>query len=117
MVRKSTWWRVRLWIACCAILLNALAPSVSHALSAARGYVPAADICSAGDGYAAQERWHLLADCGYCLTHAGSEALPPPAPFAPALLDVADAAPFQFHLAQPPWLALTAQPARGPPSL
>ena len=33
------------------------------------------------------------------------------------LLDAADAPPFRFHLAPPPWLALTAQPPRGPPSL
>lgn len=112
-----TWWRMRFWIACSAFLLNALAPSISHALAAARGYVPVAQICSADGRIEAQKQWHLLADCGYCLAHGGSQALLPPDGFVAPLLDVHDVPAFHLIDAPQPLLALTAAPPRGPPSL
>lgn len=72
------------WIACFAMLLNALAPSVSHAVAAAYGVPPwLADICTADGGLPAPvtqpggvpQPLHLD-HCPYCAVHAGSFALP-----------------------------------------
>jgi hypothetical protein len=76
------------WLALFAVLLNALAPTVSHALAASRPAIPV-DVCSVDGGapFAAaaallMQEDHgamgLAGDCGYCLAHAGSHGLPPP---------------------------------------
>ena len=91
-----------LWIACFAILLNALAPSVSHAIAFSRGVPATWEICRA-DG------------CAYCQTHAGSFGLPP-ATLASLPVTGMRLTPFLFYRAPLP-LAVwaTAQP-RGPPA-
>ncbi|MFT5643621.1 MAG: hypothetical protein ACI83P_001168 [Janthinobacterium sp.] len=94
--------RLQIWIACCAILLNALAPSIAHALSAQAGRTNAMVICSvngtkwlatgvstgaasdgaftdesaAGDVAPSDSPLHHLEHCPFCLTHAGNFALP-----------------------------------------
>lgn len=118
MLTKSTWWRMRFWMACCAILLNALAPSISHALDASRGYTPAAEICSADGSYGANEQgWHLLADCAYCLQHGASDPFTPPDTSVAGLVDGHGRQAFLQYQAPRPVLARTARCARGPPSL
>ena len=135
-----------IWMACFAILLNALAPTISHAMAMARddaGRTPATwEICRAPGSTERTDGSHQLltvgkfnqqltaalmpkhadhgsmamADCAYCLPHAGSFAL------LPVHLDLVGAAagralrPYLFYHAPRPLLALSAAPPRGPPS-
>ncbi|MBY0239292.1 MAG: DUF2946 domain-containing protein [Burkholderiaceae bacterium] len=119
-----------LWIACCAILLNALAPTVSHAIAFARGVPASWEICRA-DGSRVTVSGQITSigergeapgatnipgmDCAYCQTHAGSFGLPP---VIRASLPVqgSHAIPFLFYRApQPRPVWASAQP-RGPPA-
>ena len=118
--------RVFLRLAFLAVLLNALAPSVSHAIAASHPAIPI-DVCSEHGGpqlavaiaLLTQDQDHhhsgLLGDCGYCLTHAGSHGMPPPGlavlPLAPALPE----RPYLFYHAPRPLAVLSASPPRGPP--
>lgn len=125
------------WIACCAILLNALAPVVSHALALADGR-PGWEICRndgtrlRGHGTLDQATFQALTDranparppadeatpmtdCGYCLAHAGALGLPPaaslPLPFAALPAE----RPFLFYHAPRPLETWVAAHPRGPP--
>ena len=106
------------WLALCAMLMNALAPSISRALAVAQGN-SSAEICRAGYGRVLQDggvdTMAAMADCAYCLPHAGSFALPPPALAAAGLFGSHGVRPFLFYRAPQPLLALTAAPPRGPP--
>ncbi len=114
------------WLALFAVLLNALAPTVSHALAASRPAIPV-DVCSVDGGapFAAaaallmQDEQHAgmgaLADCGYCLVHAGSHGLPPPVHAPLALVDGSEPRPFLFHHAPRPLAVWLAAVPRGPP--
>lgn len=135
MAFKSIKWRLRIWIACFAMLVNALAPSVSHALAASRGET-AWEICRSTDGARAKPvSRELLAaiaaaaledsatridaamsDCGYCLPHAGSYLLLPDAAPELAVLGGHEVRPFLFYHAPQPLLMLSAAPPRGPPA-
>lgn len=120
------------WIACFAILLNALAPSISHAFTAAQGQPPALiEICSvAGTRYIAPgadanvsapvDKNHVAeaaAHCPFCQTHAGSDALPPPLmpDFHPAALQ--GTMPRLFYQAPQPLFSWSAAKPRGPPAV
>lgn len=109
------------------MLLNALAPSVSHALAAMRPSIPV-DVCSEHGGpelaiaaaLLTQEQDHhhgggLLDDCGYCFVHPGGHGMPPPVqpvlPLAPAV----SARPYLFYHAPRPLALLSAAAPRGPP--
>ena len=92
------------WLALFAVLLNALAPTVSHALAASRPTIPL-DVCSVDGGASFAAAAALLVqdehagmgvldDCGYCLTHVGSHGLPPPVHAPLALPDGIEARPF-----------------------
>ncbi|NRR28696.1 DUF2946 domain-containing protein [Oxalobacteraceae bacterium] len=50
MTRPSTIWRLQVWIALFAILMNALAPSISHAVNFAQGQPPGWEICRSDSG-------------------------------------------------------------------
>lgn len=99
------------WIAILAVLMNALAPSVSMALNAASGPQEPGqsqwvEVCAtrgttwvllAADGSTLETRQSKPADapsalhtehCLYCLTHAASFALPTEEPAAFALLQI-----------------------------
>jgi hypothetical protein len=109
-----------------AVLLNALAPSVSHALTAMHPAVPI-DVCSEHGGAQlaaaaalltqAQDHHHagLLDDCGYCLTHAGAHGMPPCAQAALPALPALPGQPYLFHHAPRPLPLLSAAAPRGPP--
>jgi hypothetical protein len=86
--------RFAAWAACLAILLSALAPSLSHALALARGSDSAwMEVCSVAGTKLVQAETGVTAagspsshdalkDAGHCLfcgTHAASFALPPTA--------------------------------------
>jgi hypothetical protein len=112
-----------------AVLLNALAPSVSHALAASHPSIPV-DVCSEHGGpelavaaaLLTQEQDHhhglggMFGDCGYCLTHAGSHGMPPPNdPAALPLLPAPLERPYLFYHAPRPLPLLSAAAPRGPP--
>jgi len=124
------------WIACLAILFNAFAPLVSHAM-ATSGAAPAVmqmEVCTAmgmetvpvvlsgassgGDDAVPGKLQKDMNHCGYCLFHhATAHGLPPPmrAGFVPAA--GRDAwPPLYYHASRPlfPWSL--AQP-RAPPRL
>ena len=94
-----------------AVLFNALAPVVSHALNAD---VAQADICTSVSH--SDKPMKGMTDCGYCATHAGSFGLAPTAGFALALLDTHDARPFLFYHAPHPLPVWIAPQSRAPPS-
>lgn len=123
----STLW---LWIACFAILLNALAPSVSHAIAFNTGVPATWEICRAdgsrvtvsglitssddsdkapGDAQAMGE------DCAYCQTHAGSFGLPP-AILSSLPVTGLQSLPFLFYRAPQPLPVWAAAQPRGPPA-
>jgi len=89
--------RLLAFIAMTAILLNALAPSISHALSGSKPSLPWQEICTQNsiklmvadltedNGINANSTTQEndkspvgrlpMADCGYCVTHAGSDSV------------------------------------------
>ncbi|WP_145647796.1 DUF2946 domain-containing protein [Pseudoduganella lurida] len=140
------------WLACCAILLNALVPAVSHAFAAASGPQHTWEICLndgttlSGTGeldhalflqltdrsrplpggvaigghdqagaHASDHADKLMADCAYCLPHAGSVGLPPSAPLVLPSLTAGTVKPYLFYHAPRPLQAWTAAQPRGPP--
>jgi hypothetical protein len=123
MHRHARHWVAYAWIAALAVLFNALAPVVSHAMSRAADN---GEICSVM-GMAmkpmsmpgkpdANALLKSLTHCGYCSTHAGSFGLPPAAGFALALIDTHDSHPYLFYQAPHPLAAWTAPQSRGPPA-
>lgn len=133
------WWQI--WIACCAILLNALAPSMSQAVAAVRGQAVAWEICrvdsvpaaaggsrlalsAAKAGFAAQDgapagdgKMKPGEHCAYCLTHAGSFGLPPALVSIPGVFGSHPEHPFLFYRSPRPLTAWSAARPRGPPAL
>jgi hypothetical protein len=134
---------LQVWIACFAILLNALAPAVSHALALADGRHagPGWEICL-NDGTRLSGRGTLdegtfraltdrsrpvpestpdtalpMTDCGYCLAHAGSLGLPPPALAPLPFAATAAQQPFLVHHAPRPLEIWVAAHPRGPPAV
>ena len=138
---------LQVWLACCAILMNALAPAVSHALAYERSGQHTWEICLndgtrlAGFGQLDEATFLALtdrskpgmhaglaelaehgtgeamsmADCGYCLPHAGALGLPPPAGIAvPAAVAMPERPYLYYHAPRPLRAWASAQP-RGPP--
>ncbi|NVE00555.1 DUF2946 domain-containing protein [Massilia sp. BJB1822] len=135
-------WRRALWLSCFAILLNALAPSISHALSLCKGKQRSWEICLndgrrlSGNGeldYATfqaltdrskpqkqtpvQTEKMAMEDCGYCLTHAASFAPPPAERPMLAELDGNRLLPFMLYRAPVPLQGWRASIPRGPPAI
>jgi hypothetical protein len=146
---------LQVWLACCAILMNALAPAVSHAL-AYQGSAPHTwEICLndgtrlAGFGQLDEATFLALtdrskgtrlagpaglagpaelakhgtdeamsmADCGYCLPHAGTLGLPPPAGIAVPAAVAMPERPYLYYHAPRPLRAWTSAQPRGPPTI
>ena len=120
---------VAAWIACFAMLFAALAPSISHALSASRGETWT-EICSVGgtklikviDGAVvtadpAEQHASHLKHCPFCAVHADSYALPPGAALSIPLLETADVVPFLFLRSPRPLPVWTGAQPRAPPAL
>ncbi|MEO8406992.1 MAG: DUF2946 domain-containing protein [Oxalobacteraceae bacterium] len=127
-LRKPT--RLTIWIACFAILLNALAPSISYAMSARNGQssswieictvggtkfiAPASD--SASDTAPSSDSIdHQSGHCPFCLSHAGTFALPPPSATPLAISVGHDLFPFLFYRSPQPLFSWTAANPRAPP--
>ncbi|UXH77568.1 DUF2946 domain-containing protein [Roseateles amylovorans] len=121
------------WIACFAILLTALAPTLSHAF---RPDVPAGwiEICSAtgakliraDDGLGLKTEAsgksdsdstadHAVKHCPYCSSHATALGLPPAASSGVIALSLGHAVPKLFLTAPRTLFAWAAAQPRGPP--
>ncbi|WP_317203379.1 DUF2946 domain-containing protein [Janthinobacterium sp.] len=134
MATLTSLWRLHIWIACFAILLNGLAPSISHAIAAARGDTSAWQICRAdGSRYEAptpalaesggpiapakQDKMQAGEHCAYCLPHGASFALPPDAISAFGVFAHQRIVPLLFYRSPQPLTAWSAARPRGPPAL
>lgn len=127
------------WIACLAVLMSALAPTVSHALAAKARGASWSDICTAGIGHnAGHDKDHSSAnranngtrpdtgsgsgsgmdmnDCGYCVPHAGSAGPPRTAVFFLPAITVPFAHPALFYQSPAPLFIWSAAQSRAPPS-
>lgn len=114
------------WIACFAVLFAALAPSVSHAVSAARG-AAWAEICGVsgaklvnmaddqGSADPVKQSGHLE-HCPFCATHAASFALPPGAGLLLALIETQTTHPPLFFQSPRPLSVWAAPQSRAPPA-
>lgn len=135
MARKPTIRRWQIWFACFAILLNALAPSVSHAIAFVSGQPSSWEICRsdgtrltlapvattlaqppAAGREPQKQRVIKLDDCGYCATHAGSFGLPPAGAVSVGLFDLPRVQPLLFYRSPSPLTAWSAARPRGPPA-
>jgi len=121
-----------IWIACCAILLNALAPSISQLLGANGGLADGwLEICSAlGPRYVALDTVAAgeadkpavpaksidAARCPYCVPHAGSVALMPVVPVALVASAVRQTSPRLYFVAPRPLFQWAAARSRAPPA-
>ncbi|TFW10022.1 DUF2946 domain-containing protein [Oxalobacteraceae bacterium OM1] len=114
------------WIACLAILVAALMPTVAAAMQAQSSFL--GDICTAAglkvgaapdstpDGAGSKAANHLK-HCPYCFTHAGSFGLPPGGGIALPVAAGMVEHPSLFYRAPHPLFAwISAQP-RAPPVL
>ena len=126
--------RFAAWIACFAILLAALAPSISQAVASAKQESGSgwAEICSvagirfvqldpaddgAADGKSGGKAMQME-HCAFCSTHAGSVGLPPTSPVLPLLVASGTAIfPSLYYQSPAPlFIWFTAQ-SRAPPAL
>ena len=126
--------RFAAWIACFAILLAALAPSISQAVASAKQESGSgwAEICSvagvrfvqlvqAGDGAADEksgDKVMQMEHCAFCSTHAGSVGLPPTSPVLPLLVASGTAIfPSLYYQSPAPLFIWSTAQSRAPPSL
>ncbi|MFZ4875646.1 DUF2946 domain-containing protein [Janthinobacterium sp. Mn2066] len=121
---------VVLWIACLAILMAALAPTVSRALTVARGdTVPSMEICSVAGGLTMvplkfggqapdgpQKSAMSMGDCPCCSMHVATLTVTPMtlAPASGAL--ITGLLPVLFYQSITPLFAWTPVQPRGPPA-
>lgn len=119
-----------MWVACFAVLMAALAPTVSRALTVARGaVVPSFEICTVAGGMSmlslkasmqapdqSQQPSMNMGDCLCCSMHVALLELPPMQllPATGALL--AGLLPTLFYQSHTPLFAWTPLLARGPPA-
>ncbi|MGF6118815.1 hypothetical protein ABIE30_003528 [Janthinobacterium lividum] len=124
--------RFAAWIACFAILLAALAPSISQAVANAKQESGSgwAEICSlAGirfvqvdnDGAADEKsggKAMQMEHCAFCSTHAGSVGLPPASPVLPLLVASGTAIfPALYYQSPSPLFIWSTAQSRAPPAL
>ncbi|MBV7536843.1 DUF2946 domain-containing protein [Duganella sp. sic0402] len=115
------------WIALLAVLFGALAPVVSHAMSASRGSPPQwLELCGvngvkrvqlpASDTPHQPDLMQHMEKCPYCAAHASPQALTPPEAFSFAVVGGHDLYPSLFHHAPAPLFPWAAAKPRGPPA-
>lgn len=121
-----------IWIACFAILMNALAPAISHAVNgkprsweiclndgtrvSGVGELDAVTFAAATDRSKARPMAQMeMQDCSYCLPHAGWFGLPPSDLVLPLPLDGAALRPVLFYQSPQPLPVWSASNPRGPP--
>ena len=123
--------RFAAWIACFAILLAALAPSISRAVANAKQESGSgwAEICSVAgirfvqvvedgtteDGKSAGKAMQME-HCAFCSTHAGSVGLPPTSPVLPLLVASGTAIfPALYYQSPSPLFIWSTAQSRAPP--
>jgi hypothetical protein len=137
MLTPTRQWRMRAriaWIACLAILFNALAPLVSHAMATA-GPAPAVmqmEVCTAmgmemvpvvlstpsdSDDASSGKLQKSLNHCGYCVFHATVHGLPPPVGTAFLAAAGRDAWPPLYYRSSRPLFPWALAQPRAPPRL
>jgi hypothetical protein len=118
--------RLTCWIAALAILLAALAPSLSHALGSAKGS-SWIEVCTAQGSKWIEEgadhtppaptAGHAFEHCPFCSIHAPALGLPPSAEIAPLPIEGHGEFPPAFYTApRTPHAWVSARP-RAPPQL
>lgn len=118
------------WIACFAILLAALAPSISHAVSAAQGSGAGwLEVCTTAGAKLVQvadaqnpsslpaEKGMHFEHCPFCSTHAGSVYLPPNADFILPVVSDAPLLPSLYYQSPRPLFIWATAQSRAPPSI
>ena len=131
MPRRNARQRFTAWIATLAILIGALAPSVSQAMSAfgdgstrwlevctSAGMLWVAADADADAGQSGEDEGgpgFTAGHCPYCCPHAGSFALPPASPPAFAVDGPHQLQPVLYHAAPRPLFAWAAAHPRAPP--
>ena len=123
--------RLIAWVACIAILLNALAPAISHAMAASRGDSAIwQEVCSAAGnktpvaldlgikkpGNDKDSKSAPMQHCPYCYTHAGSFGLMTTFATVVAAPDIAYSVPELFYHAPRPLFVWAASSPRAPPA-
>lgn len=121
--------------ACLAILLNALAPAISHATAVAHDtQVPWLKICSQsnaaistldliensdkqGSNKQNNSRTMNMEDCGYCLSHAGSFGMTPQVSITLLDADLSYSLPYLFYHAPGKLFVWASSNPRAPPTL
>ncbi|MES2935412.1 MAG: DUF2946 domain-containing protein [Pseudomonadota bacterium] len=136
MGMKKTTRQIAAWIACFAILLAALAPSISHAMAAATGTNNSwVEICSidgikqikAGESKVSSlpdsksslptEKDMASAHCPFCQTHASAFVLPPTAAVILPAINGSNSFPALFYQSPSPLFIWAIAQSRAPPSL
>jgi hypothetical protein len=119
------------WLACIAILLAALAPSISHALPAASGTNSFwAEICSStgpkmmkmakghgSNSSSPAEKGMHFEQCPFCLAHAGSFGLPPSPGFTFPVVNGTFELPPLLYRSPRPLFMWAAPQSHAPPAL
>ena len=118
-----------LWIACIAIFLATLAPTVSRALTVASGLaVPSLEICSVAGGMTmlpaplstdapdTSKGSMRMADCPCCSMHADTLTLPPTSLVLASGEILTGLLPELFYQSATPLFAWTPVQPRGPPA-
>ena len=124
--------RVAAWIAALAIMLSALAPSISHALVAyAGGPADSVLVCTSA-GYKwvnvstgeqpnapaeTEKAGNHFERCAFCGTHADTFTLAPLDGITAPVIDAVHLAPSLFHHSPRPLFVWSASRSRAPPAL
>jgi len=126
--------QLKVWIACLAILCNLLVPSLSHALSMTglSGKANLVEICSASgtkfvpfnlvdkiksSSTPLNKDAHKAEHCQFCVTHAGSDAIPPTTTLLFAVMSGRDLFPSLFYHSPAPLFSWAQANPRAPPLL
>jgi hypothetical protein len=131
--------RLGIWIACFAILMNALAPSISHAMALMNGTASLVEVCTVDGtryvsadaatdadahgqaaslpGKATVDLVHDMQHCPFCHTHAASFALPVAFDAPLAVTAGHDVFPPLFYQSPKPLFSWSRPHPRGPPLL
>jgi hypothetical protein len=121
--------RITAWIASFAILLAALAPSISHAVAAAKNIpngwteictVAGAKLVKLDDTSSKQAPTHKMSHfehCPFCLSHAVALGLPSGVDIVMPVVDGTSVFPVLFYQASHPLFAWVATQPRAPPAV
>jgi hypothetical protein len=123
--------RLTAWIACFAVLLAALAPSISHAISAANGSgaswvevcsLTGAKLVNVGDeqdpaSSAPAEKGFHFEHCPFCSMHGGTVGLLPTAGFTLPVASGEQPLPSLFYQSPRPLFIWAAAQSRAPPAI